>query len=182
MPVTHMQLSLRNRSSSLQKHLESLSKQGFKKIFERIDLYGIKKSVDTLGLDKFINQCAYIAAGTGVITGSGGAFTMIVGLPVDVINTITQQFRVTLAIIYSKRGTYKMSFEEFVSFVATSMKVEAGITVTKTMLEEIAIKLLTRIGTESAAKLIPVVGGVIGGSANYIFIKRMAASVKKMDL
>lgn len=135
-----------------------------------------------MGLDKFINQCAYIAAGTDVITGSGGALTMIAGLPVDVINTITQQFRVTLAIIYSKHGAYQMSYEEFMSFVAASMKVEAGVALTKTVLEEIAVKLLTRIGTESAAKLIPVVGGIIGGSANYIFIKRMATSIKKMDL
>lgn len=177
-----MNISIRNKSAQLRQNLENLSHDGFKKIFEHINLYGIKKGVDTMGLDKFINQCAYIAAGTGVITGSGGALTMIIGLPVDVINTITQQFRVTLAIIYNRRGEYQMTFDEFMTFVAASVKVEAGVALTKTIMEEIAEKLLLRLGSKAAGRLIPVVGGVIGGSANYIFIKRMAETVKKMDL
>ena len=132
-----------------------------------------------MGLDKFINQCALLAAGSGVISGSGGAATMIVGVPLDLVNLITQQFRVTLAITYHNRGNYKIDFNEFITTVASSLKVDAGVTITKTMMEEIAEKLLINLGSRTAERLVPIVGGVIGGTANYLFIKRMAESVKR---
>jgi hypothetical protein len=49
------------------------------------------------------------------------------------------------------------------------------------MLEGIAEKMLMILGTRTAERLVPVVGAVIGGTANYLFIKRMAVSVKKMQ-
>ena len=76
-----------------------------------------------------------------------------------------------------------MGFEEFMSLVATSLKeLEAGVTLSKTVMEGIAEKLLMLVGTRTAERLVPVVGAAIGGSANYIFIKRMAKSVKQMPL
>jgi len=64
--------------------------------------------------------------------------------------------------------------------VATSLKVEAGVNLTKTVMEAIAEKMLMVLGTRTAERMVPVVGAVIGGTANYIFIKRMAKSVKEM--
>ena len=159
-----------------------LSQEGFKQIFDRINQLNIKNGVDKLGIDKFIEQCAYLAAGSGVISGTGGMLTMVVGVPLDFINLITQQFRVTMAIMYVKRGTYHIGFDEFMSMIATSLKVEAGVTLTKTMMEGVAEKLLMILGTRTAERLVPVVGAVIGGTANYLFIKRMAESVKKMQM
>jgi len=75
---------------------------------------------------------------------------------------------------------YRVSFEEFMHFIATSLKVEAGVSLTKSMLEGIAEKMLMILGTRTAERLVPIVGAVIGGTANYLFIKRMAISVKKM--
>jgi len=173
---------LKKIKSDISKHVASFTNGGFKKIFEHIDQLGIKKGVDKMGLDKFINQCALMAAGSGVISGSGGIATMIVGVPLDLVNLITQQFRVTLAITYHNRGNYKMDFNEFVTTVASSLKVDAGVTLTKTMMEEIAEKLLINLGSRTAERLIPVVGGIIGGTANYLLIKRMAQSVKKSQL
>ena len=158
-----------------------LSQEGFKQIFDRIDQLNVKKGVDKMGLDKFIEQCAYLAAGSGVISGSGGMFTMIVGIPLDFANLIMQQFRVTMAINYYHRGTYFTEFDEFIRMIATSLKVDAGITVTKTMMETVAEKMLLIFGTRTAERLVPIVGGVIGGTANYLFIKRMAKSVKQMQ-
>ncbi|MEO6521079.1 MAG: hypothetical protein ABIN91_05345 [Mucilaginibacter sp.] len=175
-----MNLSIKQSSGYIRQSLQNLSHDGFKKIFENINLYGIKKSVDKRGLDGFINHCARLAAGTGAIAGSGGAITMIASLPIDVVNNITQQFRVTLAIIYYKRGTYQISFEEFMSIIATSMKVEAGVAITKTMLEEIAEKLLLKMGSKTAGRLIPIFGAAIGGTANYLFVKGVAKAVKEM--
>jgi len=159
----------------------TLSENGFEQIFERIDQLNVKKGVDKLGLDKFIDQCAYLAAGSGVISGSGGLFTAIVGMPIDFINLITQQFRVTMAIMYYNKGTYEIGFQEFMSIIATSLKVDAGITITKTMMEGISEKILMMFGTRTAERLVPIVGAAIGGTTNYLFIKRMAAMLKKMQ-
>jgi hypothetical protein len=159
---------------------QKMAQEGFKQIFDHINQLNIKKGVDKMGLDKFIEQCAYLAAGSGVISGSGGVFTMIAGIPFDFANLVTQQFRVTMAIMYYNRGSYEIGFEEFMSLIATSLKVEAGVTLSKTVMEGIAEKMLMLLGTRTAERLVPVVGAAIGGAANYIFIKRLAGSVKKM--
>ncbi|OKS85855.1 hypothetical protein [Mucilaginibacter polytrichastri] len=178
--LTLPQINFNKLKSGFRANFERLSKDGFEKIFNNIDQLGIKRGVDRVGIDRFINQCALMAAGSGVVTGAGGITTMLVGVPVDLINLITQQFRVTLAINYYNRGDYRIPFDEFIKIIATSLKVDAGITVTKTIMEEVAEKLLINIGSKTAERLVPVVGAIIGGSANYLFIKRMAASVKDM--
>src|ERR1700761_9461457 len=175
-------MKLKKLRAGMKIQATQLSQKGFKQIFDRIDQVGIKKGVDKLGLDKFIEQCAYMAAGTGIVSGTGGLITMIVGVPVDFVNLITQQFRVTMAIMYHNKGSYEIGFEEFMQLIATSLKVEAGVTLTKTMMEGVAEKLLMILGTRTAERLVPVVGAVIGGTANYLFIKRMAKSVKEMQM
>jgi hypothetical protein len=162
-------------------HIERLTEGGFQQIFDHIDQLGIKRGVDRLGLEKFIDQCAWLAAGSGAIAGTGGLFTMIVGLPVDFLNLITQQFRITMAIMYRERGTYEVDFHEFMRLIATSLKVEASVALTKTMLENTAERMLAVFGTRVAERLVPVVGAAIGGTTNYLFIKRMAKSVKQMQ-
>jgi hypothetical protein len=158
-----------------------LSNDGFRQIFSHINQLHIKNGLDKMGLDKFIEQCAYLAAGSGVISGSGGLITMAVGIPFDFANLIAQQFRVTMAITYYNRGSYQMDFDEFMAIVATSLKVDAGVTISKTMLESVAEKLLMLFGTRAAERLVPIVGAAIGGGTNYLFIKRMAKSVKDMQ-
>jgi hypothetical protein len=160
--------------SDIKLQAQTLAQEGFKKIFDHINQLNIKKGVDKMGIDKFIEQCAYLAAGSGV--------TMALGIPLDFANLVTQQFRVTMAIMYYNKGTYQMDFREFMSMIATSLKVETGVALSKTMMEAIAEKLLLILGTRTAERLVPVVGAVIGGTANYLFIKRMAASVKKMQM
>jgi hypothetical protein len=166
--------------SEIKLRVRQLSEDGFKQIFDHIDQLNVKRGVDKMGLDKFIDQCAYLAAGSGVISGSGGLLTAIIGIPVDFVNLITQQFRVTMAIMYANRGDYKIDFYEFMLLVAASLKVDARITITKAMMESVAEKLLMIAGTRTAERMVPVVGGVIGGATNYLFIKRLAASVKGM--
>jgi len=172
---------LRTMRDNAKIYIQELSQNGFQQIFDRIDQLKIKNGVDRLGLDKFIEQCAYLAAGSGVISGSGGIVTMVIGIPMDFINLLTQQFRITMAIMYYYKGTYEIDFNEFMKLVATSLKVEAGVAVTKTMMEGIAEKMLMIFGTRTAERLIPVVGAAIGGTTNYLFIKRMARMVKEMQ-
>lgn len=175
-----MKIPFKKARTDIKKYVDTLSHDGFRHIFDNIDQLSIKKGVDKNGLDKFINQCAYMAAGSGAIAGSGGITTMLVGMPVDFVNLITQQFRVTMAVMYYTKGSYRIGFDEFMVLVATSFKIEAGVAVTKTMMEGIAEKLLLAFGVRAAERLVPVVGAVIGGTANYLFVKRMALKVKEM--
>jgi hypothetical protein len=175
-----MKLPFKRSRTDIRQYADKLSTNGFRQIFDHIDQFSIKRGVDKMGLNKFINQCAYMAAGSGAIAGSGGLITMVVGMPLDFVNLITQQFRVTMAVMYYTEGSYKISFDEFMKLIATSFKIEAGVAVTKTMMEGIAEKLILAFGVRTAERLIPVVGAVIGGTANYLFIKRMAQQVKEM--
>ena len=161
---------------------QRLALYGFRKVFDSINQHGIQKGVDRMGIDGFIEHCARLAASTGAITGMGGAVTMIVGIPADLFNSLAQQFRVTMGIIYARRGRYEVSFEELMSVVAVSIGVEAGLLLTRQVLENIAEKLLIRIGAKAGGRLVPVIGAVVGGTTNYLFIKSVGASVKKLPL
>jgi len=121
-----------------------------------------------------------LAAGSGVITGAGGLSTMLIGVPLDMINVITQQFRVTLAISYHQTGSYQLRFDDFFKVVAGSLKVDTGMAVSKNVMEQVAEKLMVNVGSRTAQRLVPVVGAVIGGSVNYLFIKKVAASIKEI--
>ncbi|ACU03581.1 hypothetical protein [Pedobacter heparinus] len=160
----------------------SLAEGGFKQIFNQIDQLGIKKGVDTMGIDKFINQCALLAAGSGALTGVGGISTMLIGTPLDVINLIMQQFRVTLAISYHNTGRYKIRFEDFFKIVASSVKADTKLAISKNVMEEVAEKILMSIGSKASRRLVPVVGGVIGGTVNYLFIKGIAKDLREQKI
>jgi len=49
------------------------------------------------------------------------------------------------------------------------------------MLESIAEKLMIKLGSKLAGRLVPVIGGAIGGTANYLFIKGIGESVRKIQ-
>jgi hypothetical protein len=166
--------------AAINKRANLLASYAFRKVFDRVDREAVKKGVDDRGLNGFVRHCARLAATTGVVSGAGGAATLVVGLPADVLNTLTQQFRVTLAVIYSKTGEYELGFEDFMAIVAVSIGVEAGVMITKVTLTRIAEKLLARMGERAAGRLVPVLGAAIGGTTNYIFIKSIAASVRRV--
>lgn len=159
-----------------------MAQYGFKRVYDSINQHGIKRGVDTMGLDGFIRHCARLSAGTGAVTGMGGTASLLVGLPFDMLNNITQQFRVTLAVIYHRRGSYEVGFEEFMSIVAVSLGIEAGLVMTRSLLENIAERLLIRMGAKVGGRLIPVAGAFIGATTNYLFIKSIGASVKALPL
>ncbi|MFP5079766.1 hypothetical protein [Pedobacter sp. JCM 36344] len=169
--------SPKNISSELRKGIKRLSTGGFKQIFSRIDQLGIKKGVDKLGIDRFINQCAYMAAGSGLVTGLGGLSSLLIGVPLDIINLITQQFRVTLAISYHQTGSYKINFEDFFRIVASTVKADTKLALSKNIMEEVAEKLVLTLGSKTSQRLVPIVGGLVGGTVNYFFIKGVAKTL-----
>jgi hypothetical protein len=161
---------------------QRLAFYGFRKVFDSINQHGIQKGVDRMGIDGFIEHCARLAASTGAVTGMGGAVTMIVGIPADLFNNLAQQFRVTLGIIYARRGSYTVSFEELMAVVGISLGLEAGLMLTREIFEKVAEKLIIRMGAKAGGRLIPLVGAVVGGTTNYLFIKGVGASVKRIPL
>jgi hypothetical protein len=173
--------TINNAITNIRTTFDDLQQDSFKRLFTHIDQLGVKQGVDRMGLDKFIEQCARFSAATGAIAGGGGALTMAVGIPFDFLNMMTQQIRVTLGIIYHNRGTYRIEFDEFLSIMAAALQVEAGIAITKNVLERGAERMMVRMGSRTATRLIPIVGAVIGGTSNYLFIKRMAESIKRMQ-
>lgn len=172
-------ISLKKVKEDAREGFKQLAEGGFKQIFNQIDQLNIKKGVDSMGVDRFINQCALLAAGSGLITGVGGIGTMLIGTPLDVINIIAQQFRVTLAISYHNTGKYKISFDHFFKIVASSVKADTKLAISKNVMEEVAEKILMGLGSKASRRLIPVVGGVIGGTVNYLFIKGVARELKE---
>jgi hypothetical protein len=179
--TTQVMSNLKNMVSSIRLNIDDASQDGFKRLFTHVDQLSVKRNVDKMGLDKFIERCARMAAASGAISGGGGIITMAVGIPLDLVNLVSQQIRVTLGIIYHTRGAYQITFDEFLSMMAAALQVEAGIAITKNILERGSERMLLRIGTKTATRLIPIVGGAIGGATNYLFIKRMARAVKRMQ-
>jgi hypothetical protein len=153
-----------------------------KHIFEGLNVEEIKKKVDADGLDSFISEAARFAALTGAIAGLGGAITMVVGIPISVINTVVQQFRVTMAVIYVKRGKVTPTFDEFMKIVAVSLGVEIGIGVGATLAAAVAGQILMRLGIGGLGLMIPLFGAAVGAAANYAFIKAIGATLKSMDM
>jgi len=154
----------------------------FRKLFDQLQNEHIKETVDEIGIDAFINRCSLYAGTSGAAAGFGGFATMVVGVPLDVINNVFQQFRVTLAVIYHKKGIYKPSFTEFMKIVGLSVGVEMGATVGKSVMIAIARQIIVRMTASSAGKAIPFFGAFIGGSVNYGFIKLIGAAVKQLNM
>lgn len=167
---------------TIHKRANLLATYAFRRIFDRVDKVAVKRGVDEMGLNAFIKHCARLAAATGFISGIGGLATMVVGVPADMLNSMTQQFRVTLAVIYAKTGDYEVSFEDFMAIVAVSIGMEAGVMITKSVLVGIAERLLVRISERTAVRIVPILGAAIGGTTNYVFIKGIGATLKRVML
>ncbi|MGW7055077.1 hypothetical protein [Streptomyces sp. NPDC054887] len=149
----------------------------FEFIHRNLDSFKIKQEVDKRGIHGYIDHCARLAAATGVAAGSGGGLTLALGIPADIANTVAQQFKVTLAVIYHRTGRYAVSFEEFMKIVALSVGVEASAKGLEYLVIKVAQEVLKRLSARVVGRLIPFVGAVVGGTLNYAFIKGTGSSL-----
>jgi hypothetical protein len=167
-------------SNAIHKRTNLLATYAFRRVFDRVDKEAVRRGVDEMGLNGFIKHCARLAATTGFVSGIGGVATAVIGVPADMLNCLTQQFRVTLGVIYAKTGDCEVSFEDFMAIVAISIGLEAGVIITKSVLIRIAERLLVRMSERTAARIVPILGAAIGGTMNYYFIKGIGASLKRI--
>ena len=165
----------------MKKEILNQIESSFKFIHENLDGFSISKHVEKKGIDNYINYCAGLAATTGVITGFGGGITLLLGLPADIANTISQQFRVTLAVIYNKTGRYKIKFSEFMKIVGLSIGIEVGFHSLQVLTIKIAQEIAKKIASRGFGRVIPILGGVVGGSMNFVFIKSIGTALQVME-
>ena len=140
----------------------------------------LKEQVDKKGIDGYITYCAGLAATSGAASGLGGAVTLALGVPADLANTIAQQYRVTLAVIYHRTGQYSVPFEAFIPIVAMSLGLGVHVGVNY-IAKQVAAEIAKRFTTRTAGRIIPVVGAVVGAGINFAFIKAVAKTLLALD-
>lgn len=166
--------------SNKEKLIEQLQ-ESFRFIHKNLDGFSIKKKVDSMGINGYINYCGGLAAGTGAISGAGGGATLLLSAPADIVNTIAQQFRVTLAVIYHRTGRYTINFKEFMKIVGLSVGVEVGFKGIEYLTVQIANVILKKLGGRMAGRMIPLLGGAIGAGLNFGFIKSIGSALLELE-
>ena len=156
-------------------------------------------------IDTFINwQCAKCAT-SGFITGLGGLLTLPVAIPANISSVIFVQIRM-IATIAKMRG-YNLKDDQVKTLVfvaltgqaATDILKQAGITIgskvginlIKKMTmkviyqinKKVGFRLVTKFGQKgiiNLGKLVPIVGGVIGGTVDTVGTLTVGKTAKKL--
>ena len=156
-------------------------------------------------IDTFINwQCAKCAT-SGFITGLGGLLTLPVAIPANISSVIFVQIRM-IATIAKMRG-YNLKDDQVKTLVfvaltgqaATDILKQAGITIGSkvgiNLIKKMPMKVIYQInkkvgfrlvtkfsqrGVINLSKLIPVVGGIIGGTVDTVGTLTVGKTAKKL--
>lgn len=168
---------------------------------------GYLEKYDTVdqAIDKFINwQCAKCAT-SGFITGLGGLLTLPVAIPANISSVIFVQIRMIAAIAYMRGYNLKDDQVKTLVFVAltgqaaTGVLKQAGIKigsklstnfinkmsgqVIKQINKKVGFRLLTKFGKTGVinlGKMVPIVGGVIGGTVDTIETLTIGKTAKEI--
>ena len=169
-----------------------------KRYLEKYDT--VDESIDT-----FINwQCAKCAT-SGFITGLGGLLTLPVAIPANISSVIFVQIRM-IATIAKMRG-YNLKDDQVKTLVfvaltgqaATDILKQAGITIGSKVginlikkmpmkviyqiNKKVGFRLVTKFGQKgiiNLGKLVPIVGGVIGGTVDTVGTLTVGKTAKKL--
>ena len=156
-------------------------------------------------IDTFINwQCAKCAT-SGFITGLGGLLTLPVAIPANISSVIFVQIRM-IATIAKMRG-YNLKDDQVKTLVfvaltgqaATDILKQAGITIGSkvgiNLIKKMPMKVIYQInkkvgfrlvtkfdqkGIINLGKLVPIVGGVIGGTVDTVGTLTVGKTAKKL--
>ena len=169
-----------------------------KRYLEKYDT--VDESIDT-----FINwQCAKCAT-SGFITGLGGLLTLPVAIPANISSVIFVQIRM-IATIAKMRGynlkddqVKTLDFVALTGQAATDILKQAGITIGSKVginlikkmpmkviyqiNKKVGFRLVTKFGQKgiiNLGKLVPIVGGVIGGTVDTVGTLTVGKTAKKL--
>jgi uncharacterized protein (DUF697 family) len=164
-------------------------------------LYKSKNSEDAI--ESLINWQIAKCTTSGFLTGLGGVITLPVAIPANIASVVYVQIRMIAAIAYIKGYDVKDDRVKAMIFmclcgngmreIATEVGIKLGEKIAKQTIKNISskaikeinkkvgFKLLTKCGEKgiiNLTKLIPLVGGVIGGGIDAISTKSIAESTK----
>lgn len=154
-----------------------------------------------------IKRQRLLAGGSGFITGLGGFMSLPVAIPANMVSVVFIQLRMIAAIAYL--GGYDIEDKKVRSMVFTCMAgnavkdilqeigINAGTRVTKRLINSISERSLVAInhkvgftlfaksgghGVIKLSKVVPLAGGIIGGSIDVIATDVMGRAARKMFL
>ncbi|MFT3994267.1 MAG: EcsC family protein [Dysgonomonas sp.] len=144
-------------------------------------------------VDSLIKWQVAKAATSGFVTGLGGMITMPIAIPANIASVIYLQIRMIAAIAYM--GGHDIQSDKvrsliYISMVGNGAKElvkDLGIKTSERLLtktiERVSVKLATKIGEKgvsSLTKVIPVLGGVVGGSFDGVSTKIVGKVAKRI--
>lgn len=170
-----------------------------KPVTEFADEYLEKYKDSKLASQKLINNQILKCTTSGFLTGLGGLITLPFALPANLTSVIYVQMRMIAAVAYL--NGYDLNSDETQTFVYACLAgvslnkvvkqaaVVFGVKVCNTLVKKLPAKVLTKInqkvgfrfitkfgtkGLLNLGKLVPVVGGVIGGTLDFAETKVIA--------
>ena len=180
---------------------------GFGTSQEMAQEYLQKYGTVNLAIDKLINWQITQAATTGFVTGLGGLATLPFTLPANIAGVMAIQLRMIGAIAElggfhenteeKKTGMYlcllgsqagnvlsKTASQFAVKFAVASLKKLPGTLLTK-INQRVGFRLLTKFGEKGLVnlhKVIPILGGVVGGAIDALSTYAIAQAAKALFL
>ena len=170
-----------------------------KPVSEFADEYLEKYKDSKLASKKLVNNQILKCTTSGFLTGLGGVLTIPIALPANITSVIYVQMRMIAAVAYL--NGYDLNGDETHSFVYACLvgislnnvvkqtSIVFGVKVCNTLVKKLPGKVLTKInqkvgfrlftkfgtkGLVNLGKLVPVVGGVIGGTLDFAETKVIA--------
>ena len=156
-------------------------------------------------INDFVNWQTAKCTTSGFLTGLGGLITLPVAIPTNITSVLYVQIRMIAAIAYM-RG-YNLNDDEVKTFVyvaltgqaATDILKQAGIkigtkmstslikkipfAVIKQINKAVGFRLVTKFGEKGVinlGKVVPIVGGVIGGTVDVVGTNTIGKTAKKI--
>lgn len=179
--------------------------QGMETVEELAQNYlGKSRTVDE-AIDKFIYWQTVKCATSGFLTGLGGVIVLPVAIPANMASVIYVQTRMVATIAYMKG--YNIKDDQVRTFVYVALTgqssaeilkpfgIKAGqkfgevlikrmpTEIIKQINKKVGFRLVTKFGEKGVINLgkgIPLLGGVIGGSVDFLGTKKIGKTAKNM--
>ena len=190
-----------NQIMELLDTLYEKSINGIPKVSQPIDVlandYLSKNNSTEKAARQFVNYQVAKCTTSGFVTGLGGLITLPVAIPANVSSVMYVQMRMIASLAYM--GGYDtnsdqvqtlvyaclagISIDQFGTKFTTAMVKKIPGTVLTKINQKVGFRFLTKFGEKgiiNIAKLVPVVGGVIGGGFDLVETKVIANRAYKM--